>query len=137
MRKANKTAGLRNMKSLGWLAERSNATVLKTADGATRPGVRIPHHPPLILNIPWQSCGMFFFAQFSAVFGYDITSVYNQLPPIRQKPHPLYTLPKIPMPVFLVFPKSYKMYLCVDNLFFCIILYVCTGVLICQNITMV
>ena len=33
-------------KSLGWLAERSNATVLKTADGATRPGVRIPHHPP-------------------------------------------------------------------------------------------
>ena len=33
-------------KSFGWLAERSNATVLKTADGATRPGVRIPHHPP-------------------------------------------------------------------------------------------
>ena len=28
------------------MAERSNATVLKTADGATRPGVRIPHHPP-------------------------------------------------------------------------------------------
>ena len=39
-------------KSLGWLAERSNATVLKTADGATRPGVRIPHHPPLKLNTP-------------------------------------------------------------------------------------
>ena len=32
--------------SFGWVAERSNATVLKTADGATRPGVRIPHHPP-------------------------------------------------------------------------------------------
>ena len=37
-------------KSLGWLAERSNATVLKTADGATRPGVRIPHHPPQKLD---------------------------------------------------------------------------------------
>ena len=33
-------------KSLGWLAERSNAAVLKTVDGATHPGVRIPHHPP-------------------------------------------------------------------------------------------
>ena len=38
--------------SSGWLAERSNATVLKTADGATRPGVRIPHHPPQIENVP-------------------------------------------------------------------------------------
>ena len=48
-REQDKTAGLkdrRKEKSLGWLAERSNATVLKTADGATRPGVRIPHHPP-------------------------------------------------------------------------------------------
>ncbi len=32
--------------SFGWLAERSNATVLKTADGATRPGVHNTHHPP-------------------------------------------------------------------------------------------
>ena len=32
--------------SLGWLAERSNAAVLKTVEGATLPGVRIPHHPP-------------------------------------------------------------------------------------------
>ena len=39
-------------KSFGWLAERSNATVLKTADGATRPGVRIPHHPPPMENVP-------------------------------------------------------------------------------------
>ena len=38
-------------KSLGWLAERSNATVLKTADGATRPGVRIPHHPPVFSGL--------------------------------------------------------------------------------------
>ena len=42
---------------LGWLAERSNATVLKTADGATRPGVRIPHHPPPMENVPF---GTFF-----------------------------------------------------------------------------
>ena len=34
------------------MAERSNATVLKTADGATRPGVRIPHHPPQKQNAP-------------------------------------------------------------------------------------
>ena len=32
--------------SFGWLAERSNAAVLKTVVGATPPGVRIPHHPP-------------------------------------------------------------------------------------------
>ena len=62
-------------KSFGWLAERSNATVLKTADGATRPGVRIPHHPPGILNIP--------FAPFPAVFIHDITSVYHSLYQIR------------------------------------------------------
>ncbi len=30
----------------GWVAERSNATVLKTVEGATLPGVRIPPHPP-------------------------------------------------------------------------------------------
>ena len=49
-----KTVGLkeRREKSYGWLAERSNATVLKTADGATRPGVRIPHHPPQKQNAP-------------------------------------------------------------------------------------
>ncbi len=33
--------------SFGWLAERSNAAVLKTVVGATPPGVRIPHHPPV------------------------------------------------------------------------------------------
>ena len=33
-------------KSLGWVAERSIATVLKTVVGATPPGVRIPPHPP-------------------------------------------------------------------------------------------
>ncbi len=65
--------------SFGWLAERSNATVLKTADGATRPGVRIPHHPPGILNIPWQSYGMFFFAPFPAIFDNDISNVYRQI----------------------------------------------------------
>ena len=43
-----KTAGWKDPSKTvkGWLAERSNATVLKTADGATHPGVRIPHHPP-------------------------------------------------------------------------------------------
>ena len=30
----------------GELAERSNAAVLKTVDGVTRPGVRIPRSPP-------------------------------------------------------------------------------------------
>ena len=32
--------------SLGWVAERSIATVLKTVVGVTPPGVRIPPHPP-------------------------------------------------------------------------------------------
>ena len=53
---ANKTAGLKDRRlknSFGWVAERSNATVLKTAEGATLPGVRIPPHPPVISNIPW------------------------------------------------------------------------------------
>ena len=49
-RSANKTVGLkdRGRKSFGWLAERSNAAVLKTVEGASPPGVRIPHHPPVI-----------------------------------------------------------------------------------------
>ncbi len=42
----NTTDKITAVTGFGWLAERSNATVLKTADGATRPGVRIPHHPP-------------------------------------------------------------------------------------------
>ena len=48
VRTANKTVGLkdRRYKSLGWVAERSIATVLKTVVGATPPGVRIPPHPP-------------------------------------------------------------------------------------------
>ena len=32
----------------GWVAERSNAAVLKTVEGASPPGVRIPPHPPVI-----------------------------------------------------------------------------------------
>ncbi len=32
---------------LGWLAERLKAAVSKTVVGATPPGVRIPHHPPI------------------------------------------------------------------------------------------
>ena len=39
-----------NIKSLGWVAERSNATVLKTVEVARLPGVRIPPHPPRKLN---------------------------------------------------------------------------------------
>lgn len=35
----------------GELAEWSNAVVLKTIDGLSRPGVRIPHSPPLFCNI--------------------------------------------------------------------------------------
>ena len=42
--------------SFGWLAERSNAAVLKTVVGATPPGVRIPHHPPVIKSHPLRVC---------------------------------------------------------------------------------
>ena len=33
-------------KTDGWVAEWSNAPVLKTGEGASLPGVRIPPHPP-------------------------------------------------------------------------------------------
>ena len=55
--------------SLGWLAERSNATVLKTADGATRPGVRIPHHPPQMENVP---LGTFFIGVGMAIWNWAL-----------------------------------------------------------------
>ena len=40
---------LRTADPYGELAEWSNAAVLKTVDGLNRPGVRIPHSPPLLL----------------------------------------------------------------------------------------
>lgn len=43
-------------KSLGWVAERSIATVLKTVVGATPPGVRIPPHPPENNHAPSGAC---------------------------------------------------------------------------------
>ena len=36
--------------TIGKLAERFNAVVLKTTEPATVPGVRIPHFPPFTLN---------------------------------------------------------------------------------------
>jgi hypothetical protein len=42
--------------ALGGVAERSKAAVLKTADGASRPGVRIPSPPPFSSMLP-GSCG--------------------------------------------------------------------------------
>ena len=61
VRQANKTVGLKRPTdiSFGWVAERSNAAVLKTVVGASPPGVRIPPHPPGIKKHPKR--GVFLF----------------------------------------------------------------------------
>ena len=41
----------RTTRPYGELAEWSNAAVLKTVDGLNRPGVRIPHSPPIFAII--------------------------------------------------------------------------------------
>lgn len=58
VRQANKTVGLKRPTdiSFGWVAERSNAAVLKTVVGASPPGVRIPPHPPGIKKAPQTGC---------------------------------------------------------------------------------
>lgn len=72
-RGANKTAGLKDRRikrnSFGWVAERSNATVLKTAEGATLPGVRIPPHPPGILEKVSISDAFYFYCSIALQFG--------------------------------------------------------------------
>lgn len=71
-------------------------------------GITIPHHPPVILNIPWQSPGMFFFAPFPAIFTHDISNVYRHLWSIRPNSCTLYTLLKIAMPLLSAFSIKTK-----------------------------
>ena len=63
----------------GWVAERSNAAVLKTVVGATPPGVRIPHHPPGIIKAPTKSVGALFLGGLLALFCHKVTSMYNDV----------------------------------------------------------
>ena len=49
---------------------------------------------------------MFFFALFPAVSDSDITSVYRRLYQNRPNFPQLYTLPKIPMPVYIAFYRN-------------------------------
>lgn len=52
----------------GELAEWSNAAVLKTVDGLNRPGVRIPHSPPIILCVSIAYCDNWAISTSIAVF---------------------------------------------------------------------
>jgi len=49
---------------------------------------------------------MFFFAPFPAIFTHDVSNVYRHLHPTNPNSRNLYTLPKIPMPVFIDFLRD-------------------------------
>ena len=80
------------MPGAGAVAEWLNAHDSKSCIGATLSRVQIPSAPPGILNIPWQSHGMFFFSRFPAIFVGDITGVYHRFYQISLYLQSLYTL---------------------------------------------
>ena len=73
---------------------------VKTHDELKVSNFRVYYEPPQILNIPWNYHGMFFFAQFPAIFMHDIAIVYHSLYQIGLCSRCLYILPKNAMPVY-------------------------------------
>src|SRR5512138_729608 len=64
----------------GWVAERFNASVLKTDDPSRGPGVRIPPHPPA--KGPWSA--RFTLIGSTAILPYALGALHREHLPSRQ-----------------------------------------------------